>query len=173
MNKRDILHIVFIAFGIYFLMSFLFALSSIGFAISMKETEYISKGSQIFWTSLNSIFLFILTYIFLVRNRFLVGLLISKDNTDDSCVNETESTIGRLSFWIKIMGLYYFVSSSSKVLAQFPSILSSTSEFMSDSFWWNQTGSHLIALLISILLVLKSDMIEKLINQINKKQLSV
>ena len=169
MNKKEILHIVFIAFGIYFLMTFLFSLSALGFAMSMEENEYISKGSQIFWTSINCILLFILTYIFLVRNHFLIGLFASKITIEDSSNNEQELIIYRMSFWVKIIGLYYFISSSSNVLAQLPSILSSTGEGMADLFWWNQTGSHLIALVISISFILKSESIEKLIKKINKK----
>jgi len=169
MNKKNILQIVFIAFGIYFLMNFLFSLSALGLTMSMKETEYISKGSQIFWTAINNILLFLLAYIFLVRNRFLVELFASKMAAEDNSAKEPELAVCRMSFWIKIIGLYYFVSSSSKILAQLPAILSGTYEYTADLFWWNQTGSHLIALVISILLIFKSEKIETLINQAPKK----
>jgi len=167
MVKKEILHIVVIAFGLYFFMTFLFSISGVGYAISMKEMEQISRGSQILWASLNSILLLVLAFIFLLKNDFIIDLLISKENAESAGLNGAESAIGRLSFWIRLIGLYYFVSAFSSVLAQLPSIFSFKFGYTSQSFWWNQTGSHLIALLVSVVLVLKSEKIERILNKID------
>jgi len=126
-----------------------------------------AKILHIFFTALSLLFLVFLTYIFLFRNQFLSRLLISKDSTDDGNVKETASTVGRLSFWIRLMGLYYFVSSCSDVLTRLP--YSSSAKDIFVSFWWERTGPDLITLVISILFVLKSEKIEELINRFNKK----
>jgi len=160
MNKKDILEVVFIVFGLYCFMNFVSTLSIIGVAFYMKEPGYISKNANIFWNVINSLIIFLLTYVLLFRNRYLVKLILSKESINqDTLDNKLEHISPTLL--IKLLGFYFFISSFSNLLSQLVIIISTKSEYVTESFWLNQTGSHAITLILSVILIWKSEIIEK------------
>ena len=165
MNKKTALEIASIIFGFYCFLSFCLSLSSLGAAISMNEIAYISRNSNIFWTAASTLILFILAYIFIFKNRLIIAFILSKDDVRDEITKENKSICATSSFWIQMLGLYLFISSFSNLLSQIPIVWSHKSEYVSNTFWWYQTGPHLITLVISIMLVWKSKAIETVITK--------
>lgn len=164
MSRHEILRTICIATGIYYLIAFIMGLSTFGIVYSMEENEQINKSLQIYAVLFNQSISLILGLFFLLKNKLIVELITEKffiENGD----NQNKGTISKLSFWIKIIGIYYFVSSISSVLSKLPSILSFDYEYLSNSFWWNQTGSKIILLILSIFLIFKSTYFERLIRK--------
>ena len=103
----------------------------------------------------------------------MVDLLLPKQTIAEQNGEKNISISGKLSFWIKLIGIYYFVTSFSKVIANLPGISAIRAEYVSNTYWWNQTGTYLIALIVSLILIFKSQRIEQLINKsTNNKSLS-
>ena len=126
MTKRTIMEVVAIAFGFYCLISLIKSTPSVGMALVMKEPEFITN--RLLYALLMSLFPLlnlILAYILLWKTRLIVNFFTSDDTSDDldfsskpAELSETQSNFADLSFWIKIIGLYYFVSSVSTVISR-------------------------------------------------------
>ena len=122
MNRQNLLEIVIKAFGLYCLIQFIRSAPAVAGAVVLDQSEIIT--SRALYAALMAIYPLlhlILTYIFL-RKSSIVMKLIGSGKSDPSISttepNEVQPIYAKLSFWITIIGLNYFVSSVSVVVSQ-------------------------------------------------------
>lgn len=164
MKTNQILQIVCITIGIYYVLAFFFGLVGMGMLFSMEDNEYLSKKTQVIWTIITLLTMLLISYVFIFKNLTIVKFIKSKTKFENSeADNSTTHNKPNLSFWIIIVGLYYFVDSISTLLSQLPEVLSLNAPFLSKLFWWNQTGSGIVGLIFSLFFIFQSNRIESFI----------
>jgi hypothetical protein len=169
-NKRQVLDIVFIVFGLYFFMSLVGSLASLTFSVFMEESEYMSKGSIILMTGVHCTVLLLLTGLFLFKRKLLLAFFAPHTDEIDGRSTGQEPCYARLAFWIQILGLYYFIASVSKAIGQLAIVVSTKTRYVSSHLWWNQMGPHLVAVVIAALFIWKSEAIAHFITRIARKK---
>jgi hypothetical protein len=167
MTKEHIFDIALKVFGIYCAVTaigYSFSIGMLFIARSEKYWEfYTSKAafliSQISYPLLH----FILAYIFLFRTHWLIRLVAGKDY-DASLLRDTQTSEWHTyPFWIKILGLYYFVSSAAAIAASAVELVLRNSGLF---HVYRSSGSFLTDVFILLLppfLIFKTKKVEKLI----------
>ena len=120
MTKHNVLEIVIKSFGLYCLIQFIRSAPAVASAITLDQPGFVSNRAL--YASLMCLYPLlhlILSYIFLRKSQVIMKLFgsfnsESKIPTTDS--NEPQTIYAKLSFWITIIGLYYFVSSVVPIL---------------------------------------------------------
>lgn len=169
MNKRQVLDIVFIIFGFYILMSFL---TYLPFLIFMQGNSLISISRKVPYILMMGLYVLIflaLSVIFLFKREKLINMLIGKSEQHEPQQSETLPCYARLAFWIQIIGLYYLISSGTKAIGQLAIIVSINMQPISARIWWTQTAPQIVAAIVAVLLIWKSEPIANFINNITKQ----
>jgi len=93
-----------------------------------------------------------------------IAKLIVKEDTEPVILPDPQPTYARLSGWIMVTGLFYFVSSSAGVARGLISLVGTTEHgfFWSNPFWL-QSAHHVASLALSLVFVFKSEWIEELV----------
>jgi hypothetical protein len=169
MTKEHILDIALKVFGIYCVaatIKFLFFFGPLFIGKSEKFLEmYTSKVGFIISQIPYPLLHLFLAYVFLFRTPWLIRLVGGKDY-DTSLLRDSQTSEWQTySFWIKILGLYYFISSAAAIAA-------SAIEFVfrnSGRFfirWSNGTFlTDVFILLLSLFFIFKSGKVEDLIRK--------
>ncbi|HBH49379.1 MAG TPA: hypothetical protein DDX98_12100 [Bacteroidales bacterium] len=163
MKTNQVLRIICIFIGIYYFIQFLFGLTGVGMFFSLKDNEYISREAQIFWGIISLFIMLFVGIVFFFGNRSIVRLIELCTNINSNNLENPSNFSPNLSIYIIIVGLFYFVNSLTTIVSMFPEILSMDTSFVSNWYWWNQTGSGIVGLIISIFFIFKSDTIESFI----------
>lgn len=167
MKKRSVLEIIVVCFGLYCLVVSIQYLPVIGVMFAAGEmSEYITSMLLYrFFQLLVPVVSLAVSFVFLTKTQAIVSFLESRTLTTSESVN-SPSASGRMSFWITLLGLYYLVSSASRLLSIIPRFFLDYSgapflvEFIGPEFW-----SELITLIISVFLIRKSRRIESFIQK--------
>ena len=110
MTKQNALEIVVKAFGLYCLIQIIRSVPGVLSAITLDQSEFVTnKAFYALLMALYPLLHLILAYIFLGKSDSSVSI---------AELNEDQPIYAKLSFWITIIGLYYFVSSASVVVSQ-------------------------------------------------------
>ena len=170
MSKRKLMEVVSVAFGFYCLIWFIKSIPSVGMAFVMKESGFIT--SQIQYALLLSIFPIlnlVLAYLFLCKTHFIVTLFtlgeIEPINHEEK-TGETQYVYTDLSFWIKIMGLYYLVSSASIFISRLGTIAIRLSEGWSLAY--DPLLPQAFILIFSLIFIFRSKRVEDFIRRKSK-----
>jgi hypothetical protein len=168
MTKEHILDIALKVFGIYCVVTaikFFFFFGPLFIGKSEKFWElYTSKvGFLISQIPYPLLHLF-LAYVFLFRTQWLIRLVGGK-NYDTSLLKDSQlSEWQTYSFWIKILGLYYFITSAAAIAASaIELVFRNSGQFIR----WS-SGSFLtdvFILLLSLFFIFKSGKVEELITK--------
>ena len=122
MTKQNFLEIVVKSFGLYCLIQFIRSAPAVASAFTLGESGFVT--SKALYASLMAIYPLlhlILVYIFLRKSNIVMKLLGSAkfdSSISMADLNEVQPRPAWLSFWITIIGLYYFVSSVSVVVSR-------------------------------------------------------
>ena len=167
MTKEYIFDIALKIFGIYCVVA------TIRFFLALGPL-FISK-SEMFWKFYTSktgylisqipypLVHLILAFIFLFRTQWLIRLVDVEDSGTSEVIDAQSSGWVSYSFWIKILGLYYFVSSAAAIAASAVELVVRSSGFF---HIYRSRGSFLtdvLILLLSLFLIFKTKKVEKLI----------
>jgi len=167
MTKRNILEITTKIFGLYCLISFFRAVPMLGMTFITKEAEFITnKTLYILFTTLYPLLFFFLAYFFLRKSQLLVKLLAPNDTESSAQTAETQPAYATLSFWVIIIGIYYFVSSASAIVSQ-----SITLVITHPGMIWSKKPlfSQVLILALSLVFIFRSNEIENLIRSKSKQ----
>lgn len=169
MTKEHILDIALKVFGIYCFVEtikFSFFIGPLFLAKSDKFWEfYTSKAgyliSQIPYPMLH----LSLSYIFLFRTKWLIRIVGGKDY-DTSLLRDSQASEWQTySFWIKILGLYYFISSAAGIAASAMELVFRKSEHFLVRWSGGSFLTDVFILLLSLFLIFKSGKVEELITK--------
>lgn len=166
MTKSEIWELVIKIFGLYCLLALFMAIPMVGTALAMNKPDFFTNRTLyvLLWF-LHPLILFILAYLFLKKTNFFVNLLVPHVVESSPRAEETFPLYARLSFWIIIIGIYYFVSSASRILSE----LVTLSITQRGSYWWSIILSQAFTLILSLLFIFRSNRIERLIRLKSKE----
>ena len=121
MTKQNILEIVVKAFGLYCLIQVIRSAPGVLIAITLDQSEFVAnRGPYASLMALYPLLHLILAYIFLKKSDIVLkifGSAKSDPSVSIAELDEERPIYAKLSFWITIIGLYYFVSSTSVMVS--------------------------------------------------------
>ncbi len=172
MQKRDVFEIITKLFGLYCIVQFIRSMPATFGAIVIDHPEFITnKPLYVIAMSLYPIVFLFLSIIFIFKSERITKLFFPKSfTTGDSEHHLAEEKLAyeKLSFWIVIIGIYYFVSSSATVLAGLPTI------FVKLETGWFLTHDpflpQALTFIMSLFCVFRSEKIEEFINKHKMKE---
>ena len=177
MTKGHILDIALKVFGIYCVIEtikFFFAFGPLFIAKSDKYWEfYTSKvGFLISQIPYPLLHLF-LSYMFLFRTQWLIRLVLGKEY-DTSLFTDSQTLQWKTySFWIKILGLYYFVSSAASIAAHALDLVVKDSGSFHVYWAGGSFLTNVITLLLALVFIFKTEKVESLITKRNIKETQI
>jgi len=169
MTKEHILDIVLKVFGFYCVVQSIKLFFFLG-PLFIRQSDnfwehYTSKigylVSQIPYLLLH----LILAYIFLFRTQWLIRLVGGKDYATSLSRDSQTSHVFTYAFWIKILGLYYFVSSAAALAAYAMELVVKDSG--SFHIYWSSGSflTNIFILLLSLFFIFESRKVEDLITR--------
>ncbi len=170
MNKRQVLDIVLIIFGIYFLMYFIQSMIATTWQIFfMPQDQFVQKGVYIFMMWLYLLIPLALSALFLFRREKILNMLIGKTEQQEVLPADSVPCYGRVAFWIQIIGLYYLISSGIRAIVQLTVIIViQNPQYSIERFLWKDMANPVVTLIVAALLIRKSESIANFINTITK-----
>ncbi len=175
MNRRQVLDIIFITFGLYLLVAFCVRILPSFLFVMLQEKSplmgdiNISKGAQVFMCVVQSMAVLALAGLFLLKRNILI-IFLTRDSADiNAGSTEREPCYARPAFWIQIFGLYYFIETVVKFGQMLVSnaIIRSSCDSLPLTWWLNNAGHYLVAGVLSVVFIWKSEAIAKFIRKIS------
>lgn len=120
-TKQNIIEIVVKAFGLYCLIQVIRSVPGVLSAITLDQSEFVTN--RILYASLMALYPLLhltLADIFLKKSDIILKMFgsgKSDSSVSISELDEGQAIYAKLSFWITIMGLYYFISSASVMVS--------------------------------------------------------
>ena len=172
MHKRDVFEIMTKLFGLYCIVQFIRSMPATFGAIVIAQPEFITnKFLYIISMSSYPIVFLVLSIIFIFKSGRIAKLFFPKSSTlsdSEHHIADEKPAYEKLSFWIVIVGIYYFVSSSATVLAGLPTI------FVKLETGWFLTHDpflpQALTFIMSLFCVFRSEKIEEFINKHKMKE---
>jgi hypothetical protein len=165
-NKGDILELVLKLFGVYLLFGFLSAIPMAILSISSTPfSEHIINKSLYYslYASFPLLYL-IFSMLLIFKGTAISKFLAGKQTSQDLSPSGEIPLHNRLSFWIILIGIFYFVNSAEGiVLASFKFTHTQLNPFL-----WSDFITKTIKLILSLILIFKSTSIENLISRKSK-----
>jgi len=163
-TKRDVMEVAVKVFGIFMLILFVRALPMTVVQFFIDTSEFISnRMAYLVFNIVHSFTPLVFACLFLFRGKAIASFLVA-DASPETDTGGTQPAYAQIWFWVVIIGLYYFVSSASALIAQ---LLAHTIEFT--EFPMTLTGqrfwSSIIALLLSIFFIFWSKPIDRFIQK--------
>ena len=172
MKKRDVFGIIVKAFALYCIVQFIRSTPAVIGAIVIDQPEFITnRPLYILLMSLYPIAFIALAFIFIRYSELIVSFFFKEPDTraDSNAEQNSEKPLyENLSFWIILIGIYYFISATASVLSGLPSLPTKVKEgwfFTHDPFL-----PQALILIMSILCILKSDKIVEMIDKIKNRR---
>lgn len=160
MSKQDIFELAVKLFGIYCFILFLQFLMAIGAAFSMETSEFVSNVTLYRISFCTMPFFYLIVSLLLVFKGRAIAHMLAGGKTEIVHVKEEAvPTYGRLSFWIILIGVFYFVSSASKIVSDaiaFPITHTGI-------FWWSRFLSQVLILVLSLVFIFGSKTVANII----------
>lgn len=165
MNKKNIVEIVIRIYALYLLVMIPMSIWGIISVFSMDNSQFIKNPALYKFSSIVYPFLYFIISMFLLSKaeniaQFIVGRGESKTKSTEKTLPYTQ-----LSFWITLLGLYFFITSISTLISE----LIRMSSFLDDSFIWSIIISKGIVIIIACYMTFSSQKVESLILKLQGK----
>jgi hypothetical protein len=162
MNKRDILEVAIKIIGLYLVLLFVGSMSTVGGAISTADNQFIeNKTVLVGLTCLAALLYFIFAVAFLCRGRRIAEMLTQDSEIGPASERPLLPPYARLSFWVRLLGLYFFVSVSSRLV----SAIAQAGYTIRSGFWWSRIIGEAFELILAIIFVLKSERVSQFVER--------
>ncbi len=169
MTKEHILDIALKVFGIYCIVETLKFVFFVGPLFIRQSDKFWEHYTSKLWYLISQIPYFllhlILAYIFLFRTKWLITLLGGKDYGTSEVIASQPSGWSTYSFWIKILGLYYFVSSAAAIAASALELVVRNSGIFHIRWSGGSFLTDVFILLLSLFFIFKTEKVEDLITK--------
>jgi hypothetical protein len=110
MNKRDLLEVSIKVMGLYCLLSFLGSTITLGAGLSSTDSKFIeNKVIFVSFLCLATVLYLVLAIVFIRWGRSIAEMLTQDSDVDHNVGRTPLPPHAYLSFWIRILGFYFFV----------------------------------------------------------------
>jgi len=170
MTKRGLVEIGIKFFGVYCFILFVRFLPSLPMAfVTTGMDEFISsKTLYVLLVCLYPLLNLAFSYVFIMKTEMVLNVLKLSIQQDETVDSHEVPAFGKLSFWIRIIGLYYFVSSAANVASLIPRLaidLNRSSTPVHVSLYGSKFWPQLITLALSLFFIFKNQNVEKIITR--------
>ena len=170
MKKHELLEVVIKLIGVYCFVLSLWGIVIIPMSIISFPDNYNVFGNQAIsplFASIYHILLFILSYVFIKKTDLIFNILGFSAQDEETGAAEV-SISGSLSFWIRIIGLFYFVSSAPQIVSYIIVYIQSLdlsapqkTQVIADSV--QPMVVNIVLLILSLLFIFKNQYIEAML----------
>jgi hypothetical protein len=171
MTKRDAIEIGTKLFGLYCLMT---AIITIPVALMAFSTKHPWPLTSIILSCTIPILYFVLAMLFLSKGSMIVSLLTGESPAEVPLETREAHGDSLLSLWVVIIGLYYFVSSSTSVISQVIWVFLAFRDSYSvspDSYHVSRLVAQILTLGMSLIFIFKSGRVVELINRVRVRNI--
>lgn len=162
MNKRDVLEVAVKIVGLYCLMAFLSSIMFVGMALSSAESKYIeNKVVYISFSCLASLLYLFFAVLFLRGGKRIAETLTRDSDAGRAGERAVLPPHAHLHFWIKILGLYFFVS----VVGLLVSDIAHAGLTIRSTFWWSKLAGEILQISLSLAFIFKSTYVARLVER--------
>ena len=162
MSKRDVLEVAIKLVGLYALFSFLGSVALVGGVISSADKQFVgSKTMYVSFTCLAAILYLIFAVAFLWRGRRIAELLTRDSEIGPAGERAALPPYAHLSFWVRILGLYFFVAVSSELV----SAIAQAGITVRSGFWWSRLVGESLQLALSVVFIFRSGRVSQFVER--------
>jgi len=163
MTKRDIADIVLVWMILSFLLTLLTSIVTLGAWIGMtnEANKYTEKSAAVAFQLLHILALLFLNYILLFKRSIILSLVIPDGREKDVSIPSGLSILTSYAFWIRLFGIFTFLSSGIEFLSRFVLDVAAKRAFVARSFWMYSSGAELVSALLAVIVIWKADWIAK------------
>ncbi|MCD4759430.1 hypothetical protein K8R33_00910 [archaeon] len=161
MTTKKAIEIASRVYGLYLLIQIPFALAGLISVFAIKQDEFL-KNPLLYkiWAFIHPVF-YLIVAILLISKAEKISNFIAGKSKENSKAGEGLSNFSQLSFWLILLGVYFFITSTSSLIRDFFRFPISSG----DSFIWSILLSHGFNIIVGILLITKTEWIESKINK--------
>jgi O-antigen/teichoic acid export membrane protein len=160
MNKRDLLEVSVKVMGLYCLFSLLGSIIALGVGLSSADSKFVQNKTLYASSLCLATLLYLVFAIAFVRGGKCIAEMMTRDSDGDHA--EERGALpphAHLYFWVRILGLYFFVS----IVGHLVSDLAQAGMSMRSIFWWSRLLGEILQIGFSLAFIFKSQAIAKFV----------
>jgi len=160
MTTKKAIEIASRIYGLYLLIQLPIALSGLFSVFAINNDQWV-KNPMLYqiWAVLHPILYLIIALILILKAESIANLVAGKKQGKEITEEGNKPSHSQLSFWIILLGIYFLISSASKLIGD----LVRHPLHWGDAYSWSILLSHGCILISSFVLILKSEWIESII----------
>ena len=113
----------------------------------------------------------LLVYVLLFKRSLILSMIFPDGRDKEISMPSDMQILSSYVFWIRLLGIFTFLSSAIHFLARLGMDVAAKGEFMVRSYWMYSSGVEMVSALLGIIVVWKADWIaSKLGNDRNNKK---
>ena len=164
MDKKKAIEIAARIYGLYLLVQIPLALTGLFSVFSIDHGQFV-KNPLLYktWAIIHPIFYVSIAIFLIFKAEYISKILAGKPTRDDEGIKPNQAHM-RLSFWITLLGLYFFIDSSSSFIRD---IIRHPLHW-GDKYAWSIIISHGMIFLASVFMIFRSDRLEHFLRMKSK-----
>jgi len=165
-NKRDVLEVAVKMMGLYCLISFLGSIVPVGIAVSSPDPKIVeNKAVYVWFTCLGALLYLVFAILLLGRGRWIAERLIKDSIPDRLEVRSVPPPHACLDFWVRILGLYFFLS----VVGRLVTHIAETGFTVRGIFRWSRLVGDGVELCLALVFILRNDYVASLVEKLSPR----
>ena len=169
-TKRDIADIVLVVMAISFVLALSRSIFSLGYAAGNSDDLF--KGASITCHVANILLLLFVNYALLFKRSLILAIVFPDGRDKELIVPEGLTALTSYSFWIRLFAVFFFLKSLVSLVSQLIRDLIINAKFPDGSFAWNSCMYSLVSVVLTTIIIWKSDWIATKIENIKSSNQS-
>jgi hypothetical protein len=160
MSKRDVLEVAIKIMGLVSLFLFLGSIAVVAGAIAAADNKFFeSKTVYVTLLCIGSFLYLFFAGAFLWQGKRIAEMLTRDSEIADTGERATLPPYARLSFWVRILGLYFFVA----VISRLISTLAQAGVTVRSPFWWGMLVGEATEFAIAVVFIFRSEQVSRFV----------
>jgi len=170
MTKRDVADIAAVWMTVAFITAFVQAVITIGVYIGMTDEfmQHTNRSTAILFQLIAVFILGLVNYALLFKREHLLGIVFPNSSDKEVSVPDGLSILTSYGFWIRLFGIFTFLSSGTQLIGRLAIDLSINSFNYAGKFWMHGSGALFVSTVLAALIIWKADWIANILGKQNK-----
>jgi hypothetical protein len=162
MSKRDVLEVAVKLVGLYAVFAFLQSIAWLAGIIASEDKQFVgSKTMYVSLACLAAVLYLVFAVAFLWRGRRIAEFLTQDSESSGIGERPAMPACARLGFWVRVLGLYFFVGGISEVV----SAIAQAGITVRSPFGWSQVAGHVVQLAVSVVFIFRSERVSQFVER--------